>query len=125
MKLPMFALVYHPTLFASTLTSRRFLIISFEYATFAFERGAAAARFEAAMWSLGWESEDAMSADGKGNELVISRVEFTSIPTIDPVAVVGNDAAQALTIFITTCFYQYRGISKAGAYIPGLRPGQN
>jgi hypothetical protein len=34
--------------------------------------------------------------------LVIWRVPFVSIPTMDPVAVVGKVAAHALTIFMTT-----------------------
>lgn len=59
--------------------------------------------FEAAMWSLGCESEAAISAVGKGKQLVIWRVPLMSMPTIDPVAVVGKVAEHALTIFITTC----------------------
>lgn len=44
----------------------------------------------------------ATSAVGNGKQLVISRVPLTSMPTVRPVAVVGKDAAQALTIFMIT-----------------------
>lgn len=98
----MLQLVYHPIPFASTLTSRKYLIISFWYVAFAFDRGAAAAMFDAAIWSFGCESEAATSAVGNGKELVICKVPLTSMPTRAPVAVVGKVAEHALTIFMTT-----------------------
>ena len=95
----MSVLMYHPTLFASTFTSRRNLIISFWYAVFAFERGAAAARFWMESW---WASAAAASGVGKAKEFVTSRVPFWSMPTMEPAAVVGNVWEQCLTIFMTT-----------------------
>lgn len=95
----MLVLVYHPTLFASIFTSLINLIISFWYAWLAFERGAAAARFCI-------ESSRASAVDasivGKGKVLVISRVPLTSIPTREPVAMVGYVCEECLIIFITT-----------------------
>src|SRR5690242_13477259 len=92
-KLPMLVLVYQPTLLASTLTSRRNLIISLLYAMFCLARGAEAAMLLAE--SL-WPSAAAAAASGKGNELVISRTPFFSMPTRLPVATLGNDLPLAV-----------------------------
>ena len=88
-KLPRLALVYHPVLLASTLTSLNFLIISAWYVVLAFALGAAAARFEATLLSW-WPSVGGTSTVGKGNELVTSRFAALSMPTRKPVAVVGK-----------------------------------
>src|SRR3569833_2753082 len=100
MKFPMAALVYHPTLLASTLTSFRCLIISFWQTMLALARGAAAASADASFW---WLSSPDTSTVGKGNELVTSRTPLVSMPTIEPVAVVGNVDELCFVIFITTC----------------------
>lgn len=100
-KLPRLALVYHPTLLASTLTSRSFLIISFWYTVFALCLGAAAVWFDIALLSW-WPSVVGGSMVGNGKEFVISRVDLASMPTRKPVAVVGKVCEQCLMIFITT-----------------------
>ena len=99
MKLPMLVLVYQPTLFASTLTSRRNLIISLLYATFCLARGAAAARLAADSFEA---SLCAIETSGKGNELVISSTPSFSMPTRLPVAVAGNDFPLAVASLMAT-----------------------
>lgn len=68
---------------------------------FAFALGAAAARFEAALFSW-WPSVGGASIVGKGKELVTSRFAALSMPTRKPVAVVGKVCEQCLIIFMTT-----------------------
>ena len=55
---------------------------------FAFARGAAAAKFELALLSW-WPSVGGTSMVGKGKALVTSRFAALSMPTRNPVAVVG------------------------------------
>ena len=68
-------------------------------------RGAAAAAFDAELWSFWlWESDCGTSEVGNGKQLVISRRLFLSMPTMAPVAVVGKAEVQCFTIFMTTYF---------------------
>jgi hypothetical protein len=98
-KLPMLVLVYQPTLLASTLTSRRNLIISLPYAMFCLARGAPAARFATVSFC---PSVCAADTSGKGNEFVISSTPFFSMPTMLPVASEGKDLPLAVAILIAT-----------------------
>jgi len=125
-KLPMLVLVYQPTLFASTLTSLRNLIISFWYAPLAFARGAEAAMFAAD--SCWWLSVAGTSMVGKGKQDVISRRPGCfrdSMPTRAPVDTVGKVLAAWLTSFITTCERLEGLVGWAASHkgdLPGLPP---